>query len=103
MPLLSLTINDRPYSISCQAGEEERIRQLGVAIDQKVKQLAKQVDNPTVTDAHILVLYSLMATDEVWNLRQSLQQYQSQEQQLTDEVNELRLEIEEIAESLPKA
>lgn len=100
MAVVHLDINGRSYPIACNPGEEDRIRQIGIAIDQRVRQLAQQIDDPSVTDAHIMVLFSLMLTDEVWRLRQALQHYQEQEQKLTDEVDDLRLDIAAIADSL---
>ncbi len=60
MPAIELSINGRFYSVACDPGEEERVRQLGQVLDGKASQLGQ-----TASDAQRFLMVSLMLADEL--------------------------------------
>src|SRR5437016_12206125 len=43
MPLVNVTVNDRTYSVTCDEGEEEHLRELAAHVDSKVRELTESV------------------------------------------------------------
>ncbi len=63
MAQVKIKINGRSYEIACDDGQEEHVMRLGKYVDKKVSELAGQVGQ--VGDARLLVMASLMITDEL--------------------------------------
>ena len=75
MPQVSLTINGRTYQVECDAGQEERIRQLGQYIDGKVAEFAKSsghIGDARLGDARLILMAGLVITDELAEATDSL-------------------------------
>lgn len=70
MPQVALTINGRSYQVACDAGQEDRIRQLGQYIDGKVTEFAKS--SGQIGDARLILMASLVITDELAEATESL-------------------------------
>ena len=70
MPQVALTINGRTYQVACDAGQEDRIRQLGQYIDGKVGEFATTWGQ--IGDARLLLMASLIITDELAEATESL-------------------------------
>lgn len=64
MPQVEIEVNGRPYKLACQAGEEERIIQLGRYIDRRFRDLAGGGGG---TDLHMMVVTCLMLADELFD------------------------------------
>lgn len=64
-----LTINGKPYSVTCGDGEDERIRKLGQYIDAKVADFARTLGQ--IGDARLLVLTALVLADELAEAREA--------------------------------
>jgi cell division protein ZapA len=75
MGSVQIAINGRNYSVACDDGQEAHVARLGTYLDQKVGQLAKSVGQ--VGDARLLVMASLMITDELVDTDQALTQLKS--------------------------
>jgi len=75
MGSVQVTVNGRHYSVACDAGQEAHVARLGSYLDQKVGQLVKAVGQ--VGDARLLVMASLMITDELVDTDQALTQLKS--------------------------
>jgi len=60
---LTITINNTPYIVACDDGQEEQLRDLAAYISQKVDMVRKSVGN--VGETRLLVLASLMVADEL--------------------------------------
>ena len=75
MGSVQVTINGRNYSVACDDGQEAHVARLGSYLDQKVGQLVKGVGQ--VGDARLLVMASLMITDELVDIDQALTQLKS--------------------------
>jgi cell division protein ZapA len=70
MPQVALTINGRSYQVACDAGQEDRIRQLGQYIDTKVSEFAKS--SGQIGDARLILMAALVITDELAEATESL-------------------------------
>ena len=76
MGSVQVTVNGRSYSVACDDGQEAHVARLGSYLEQKVGQLVKAVGQ--VGDARLLVMASLMITDELVDTDQALTQIKSQ-------------------------
>jgi cell division protein ZapA len=63
MPIVDVTLNHRVYPIACDQGQEDRLRHVARFLQHRVKELRNQA--PGATDAHLLVMASLMLADEL--------------------------------------
>ncbi|HEX3430183.1 MAG TPA: cell division protein ZapA [Rhizomicrobium sp.] len=61
MPLVNVTVNDRTYSITCDEGEEEHLRELAVHVDSKVRELIETVGQ--AGEQRLLLMAALLMTD----------------------------------------
>ena len=67
MRQIEVQINHRAYSVACDSGEEDRVRELAQFVDKLMRPLA----NVNASDAQLLALTSLMLADEVLTSRAS--------------------------------
>ncbi len=75
MARVSVTVNNRPYQIACDDGQEQRLMALAKDVDARVNQMVAAVGQ--VGDAHLLVLASLVVADELSDLRKELEALRS--------------------------
>ncbi len=61
MPQLVIKINDRNYQISCQDGEEERVKNAASRVDEKIKKLRQ---NMTKASTELLYVTSLLMMED---------------------------------------
>lgn len=64
MPNVDISINSRSYAVSCDEGQEQRVRDLASMIDSRVAQLTGGGAG-AVGETHLLVLAGLMLADEL--------------------------------------
>ena len=62
MPLVNVMVNSRAYTIACDEGEEEHLRELAAHVDGKVKELLGSVGQ--VGEARLLLMAALLIADE---------------------------------------
>jgi cell division protein ZapA len=62
MPLVNVMVNSRAYTIACDDGEEEHLRELSAHVDGKVKELLASVGQ--VGDQRLLLMAALLIADE---------------------------------------
>jgi cell division protein ZapA len=70
MGQLSLTVNGRPFMVTCDDGQEARIRQLGQYIDAKVAEFVRSLGQ--VGEARLLLLAALVIADELADANEAL-------------------------------
>jgi cell division protein ZapA len=70
MAQVTLTVNGKPYPVACDDGQEDRIRQLGQYIDNRVGDFAKRFGQ--IGEARLLLLAALMITDELAEASETL-------------------------------
>lgn len=71
MPLIDVTVNGRNYSLTCEAGEEGRLRELAGHVDEKVTALSQTVGQ--IGDTRLLLMAALLATEEHLSALQRLE------------------------------
>jgi cell division protein ZapA len=111
MAEVTLTINGRNYGIACDDGQEERVRDLGYYIDQRMREIAKA--GAANNEVHLMILTSLMLADEVFDLKDNVgdlgervretQAQQYDEVAIAEAINELAERIDSIAGRVQKA
>src|SRR5258708_427665 len=62
MPLVNIMVNNRAYTVACDDGEEEHLRELGAHVDAKVKELLSSVGQ--VGEPRLLLMAALLLADE---------------------------------------
>lgn len=68
MPNVVITLQGRVYTIACDDGQERRVQQLALYVDQKLREIARS--GAAVSEQYQFVLGSLMLADELFNLRE---------------------------------
>lgn len=62
MPLVNIMVNSRAYTVACDEGEEEHLKELGARVDGKVRELLESVGQ--VGDQRLLLMAALLLADE---------------------------------------
>jgi cell division protein ZapA len=62
MPLVNVMVNSKAFTIACDDGEEDHLRQLAAIVDGKVRELLSSVGN--VGDLRLLLMAALLIADE---------------------------------------
>ena len=67
MSQVALVINGRSYRVACDDGQEDRVRELGRIVDERVTDLASRVGQ--VGEMQLLVMAALLLADELEDAR----------------------------------
>ncbi|MEM9494961.1 MAG: cell division protein ZapA [Pseudomonadota bacterium] len=67
MTEVDIRINGRDYKITCDAGQEERLRELAHYFNRKVGEIAEDVGQ--IGDARLMLLSALTICDELFDLQ----------------------------------
>jgi|SRR5690349_7306512 cell division protein ZapA len=78
MGQITVPVNGRPFTISCDDGQEPRIRRLAQYVDAKVAEFVGSVGQ--VGEARLLLLAALVIADELSDANDALQQGRSRAQ-----------------------
>ncbi len=62
MPLVNIMLNQRAYTIACDEGEEEHLKELATHVDAKVRELLGSVGQ--VGDQRLILMAALLLADE---------------------------------------
>lgn len=105
MPLVNVMVNGRAYTIACDEGEEDHLRDLAAHVDTKVRELLESVGQ--VGDQRLLLMSAVLITDEFFDARARLEAHEKQTGELSTSHRELSGKLaqsEEIAaDALEKA
>jgi len=71
MPLVNVMVNSRAYTIACDDGEEDHLKQLAAYVDGKVRELMESVGQ--VGDARLLLMAALLLADECFEAQSLLE------------------------------
>jgi cell division protein ZapA len=72
MAQVNLTVNGRPFAVTCDDGQEARIRRLGEYVDAKVAEFVRSIGQ--VGEARLLLLAALVIADELADANEGLRQ-----------------------------
>ena len=67
MPLVNVMVNSRAYTIACDEGEQEHLKELAAHVDSKVRELTGSVGQ--VGDQKLLLMAAVLITDELYEAR----------------------------------
>jgi cell division protein ZapA len=98
MGQVSVLVNGRAFTVTCDDGQEPRIRRLAQYVDTKVGEFVGNIGQ--VGEARLLLLAALVLADELMDANEALQQERSRAQSAdigTDGVNGMSQRIEAIA------
>jgi cell division protein ZapA len=73
MPLVNVKVSGRAYTIACDDGEEEHLKDLASHVDSKVRELLESVGQ--VGDQRLLLMAALLITDEFYEARSKLESH----------------------------
>ncbi len=62
MPLVNVMVNSRAYTIACDEGEEEHLKELAAHVDAKAREVLGSVGQ--VGDTRMLLMAALLLADE---------------------------------------
>ncbi len=71
MALVGVTVNGRSYQVSCDDGQEERVKSLAEYLDERVAELAAGVGQ--VGEARLLLMTALMIASDLADAEQRLE------------------------------
>ena len=97
MPQVSVSIANRVYELACGEGEEDRVQELALYVDEKVGELRKQL--PGAPEIKLLVFASLMLADESREARGMAKQAENARASATDSAETLATALEELITS----
>ena len=100
MPLVNVMVNSRAYTIACDEGEEDHLRELAGRVDQKVKELLGSVGQ--VGDQRLLLMAALLIADELSAAKKEMGKLTEEgdpagEAMLAESLEELANRVEAIA------
>jgi cell division protein ZapA len=75
MSQVGVTVNGRPYKITCDDGQEPRIRRLAQYVDVRIGEFVKGIGQ--VGEARLLLLAALVIADELSDANEALAQERS--------------------------
>jgi cell division protein ZapA len=71
MPQVNVLMNGRTYTVACDEGEEDHVKELGQFLDKRVSELSSSVGQ--VGDARLLLMAGLTISDELSESRARIQ------------------------------
>ena len=71
MALVNVMVNARAYTIACDDGEEEHLRELATKVDSKVREVLETVGQ--VGDQRLMLMAALLMADEAYEVQQRLE------------------------------
>jgi cell division protein ZapA len=108
MAQVSITINNRKYQVACDDGQEAHLSRLGNYVDKRLNELIAAVGQ--VGEARLLVMVSLLLTDELSDLYSEKEQNSGSatpsardDEEACEAIEKLAERIENIAASFEQA
>ncbi|NCT40048.1 MAG: cell division protein ZapA [Alphaproteobacteria bacterium] len=108
---VNIKVGGRNYGISCQDGQEQRVHDLGIYVEQRLNSIAQA--GAATNENHLLVLTALMLSDEVFDLKdnigatsqqlESAKANQNHEEEVAGAINQLAERIDQIAKRIQAA
>jgi len=96
MPLVNVTVNDRPYTIACDEGEEDHLRELAAHVDSKVRELIDTVGQ--AGEQRLLLMAALLIADAHFETVATLAKRAQEIAELTESKQKLKQRLAELEE-----
>lgn len=87
MSEVTVNIGGKGYSLSCDPGQELRLRELGAYVDSRLKEIAKA--GAAQNDVHLYVLTALVMADELYDLKAMLGEFEEENNQLSQRLQDI--------------
>jgi cell division protein ZapA len=87
MPLVNVMVNGRAYTIACDEGEEEHLKELAAHVDSKVRELLGSVGQ--VGDQRLMLMAALLVADEYHTVKAQFETLKNEVAGLTGAHDEL--------------
>jgi cell division protein ZapA len=97
MPQVSIQIANRTYELACGDGEEERVQELAIYVDEKVGELRRQL--PGAPEIKLMVFAALILADENREARGMAKAAESARASATDSAETLATALEDLITS----
>ncbi|MEP6828840.1 MAG: cell division protein ZapA [Rhizomicrobium sp.] len=102
MPLVNVMVNSRAYTIACDDGEEDHLRELAATVDAKTREVLSSVGQ--VGDTRLLLMAALLIADEHHDGKTNNHDHHAEHQALRAELEaQAKLAEEESAAALDKS
>jgi cell division protein ZapA len=98
MGQVSVPVNGRSYAITCDDGQETRIRRLAQYVDAKVAQFIGSIGQ--VGEARLLLLAALVIADELSDANDALERERNRAENTSNERDETAERVTPIAAGL---
>ncbi len=92
MAVVNIMVNGRAYTVACDDGEEDHLRDLAIHVDARVRELLSSVGQ--VGDSRLLLMAALLITDDLIDAQTKLAAHKEKSGASNDEMSE-RLEHSE--------
>jgi cell division protein ZapA len=102
MSKLAIKLYGKDYTINCDVGEEERLKQLVEFVENRMREVAGRVGN--TTEPRLLMLTCLHLADQLFDIHQTTRNTLTQDEDLmVAAVEHLRQRVTEIASKVGNA
>lgn len=95
MPQITVHVNDRPYTMVCDEGEEDHLQELAQFLDKEVKNLKENFGQ--VGDSRLLMMAGLVVADKLSDALGRIEMLQEQASRLAGSEDRLAEKIEAAA------
>jgi cell division protein ZapA len=68
MPNVVITLQGRPYTIACDEGQERRVQQLALYVDQTLRSISRT--GAAASENYQMVLASILLADEILTMKE---------------------------------
>jgi cell division protein ZapA len=92
MAVVNVMVNGRAYTIACDDGEEEHLRELAAHVDARVRELLSSVGQ--VGDSRLLLMAALLVTDDLFDAQHKLAARKDQVSALNGSHDDLQARID---------
>ena len=96
MPLVNVTVNDRAYTIACDEGEEDHLRELAAHVDAKVRELTDTVGQ--AGEQRLLLMAALVIADSHFESLAFSEKRAREVAELTESKENLKRRLAELEE-----
>jgi cell division protein ZapA len=72
MPLVNVMVNGKAYSLGCDEGEEDHLKQLAAHVDAKVREALSMV-GPSAGESKLMLMSALLMADEHYEMARKLE------------------------------